>query len=64
MKIIVHCRYHNSNIEVDIPIDCGADKYRTCETDDVVKIIVNTNKLKTGRVEKIKIKQWRGVEVE
>jgi hypothetical protein len=58
MKISVYCVYHNREHEVNIPID------PTCDTKDEVRIVIGTHNLKTSRVEKICLKQWREAVIE
>ena len=61
MKIQVYCVYHNYMVEINSPINCNDPNYTSCDTEDIVRIEVNTLKEKTGRVEKISLKQWQEI---
>lgn len=56
MKVTVYCAYHNREHIEEIPLDV------TCDTEDEVRIVVGTNRLKTCRVEKVYLRQWRAKE--
>jgi len=48
-------------VEINSPINCNDPNYTSCDTEDIVRIEVNTLKEKTGRVEKISLKQWQEI---
>ena len=55
MKILVKDAFNNITRITEVHLD------ETCDTEDELRVTINTSKLKTCKVEKVEVKQWREI---